>query len=317
MPGRLLVLGLIASAPAFAQENAKGELQKCDRAFGTIALAEPQDESMEHFRRYSLGSPTALLRVMVQQSRCFVVLERGAGMAVVQGERALSRTGDAQRGANMGGGQMVVADFVLSPALQIVDNDAGGVGGAIGGLGRRAAGIGAVVGGLKFKEASTTITIADTRTTVQVASAEGKARRTDFSLGMLGWAGGVVGGVGAYTSTAEGKVIAASYLDNYNKVVTALRSDATMIARAQKFDASRVMSGEAPKAGVVFEEGDVVCPKIDNVQLLAAPKDGSPVTAKLMKTDELVVMGEEQNGFLKVQGAMAAGWVKKTLLSKM
>ena len=314
---RVLVLGTLASAPAFAQENAKGELQKCDRPFGTIALAEPLDEYMEYFRRYSLGSPTALLRVMVQQSRCFVVLERGAGMTVIQGERELSRAGQVQRGANVGGGQMVVADFVMNPALQIVDNDAGGVGAAIGGLGRRAGGLGAVVGGLKFKEASTTISIADTRTTVQVASAEGKARKTDFSLGMLGWSGGVVGGAGAYTSTAEGKIIAASYLDNYNKVITLLRSDAAMLARAQRFDASKLTSGEAPKAGMVFEEGDVLCPKIENVPLLAAPTEGATIAARLKKSDELVFLGEEKDGFLKVQGAMAAGWVKKTLVVKM
>lgn len=314
---RIMVLGALVSAPAFAQGKAKDELQKCDRPFGTIALAEPREEYMQYFTRYSLGSPTALLRVMVQQSRCFVVLERGAGMAVIQGERELNRAGEAKAGANMGGGQLVVADFVLNPALQIVDNDAGGVSGAIGGLGRRAAGLGAVVAGLKFKEASTTISIADTRTSIQVASAEGKARKADFSLGMFGWAGGAVGGVGAYTSTAEGKVIASSYLDNYNNVVTALKADAVMMARAQKFDASKLVSGEAAKAGVVFAEGDVVCAKIDNIKLLAAPHDGSTVIAILKKADELVYLGEEKDGFLKVQGAMGEGWVKKTLVVKM
>ena len=318
---RTLMLGAVASVPAFvpafAQDKVKDELQKCDRPFGTIALAEPLDEHMQYFRRYSLGSPTALLRVMVQQSRCFVVLERGAGMAVIQGERELSRAGEVRPGANVGGGQMVVADFVLNPALQVIDNDAGGVGAAIGGLGRRAGGLGAVVGGLKFKEASTTITIADTRSSVQVASAEGKARKTDFSLGMFGWVGGVVGGVGAYTSTAEGKVIASSYLDNYNNVVTTLKADAAMMARAQTFDASKLVSGDAAKAGVVFAEGDVLCPKIDNIKLLAAPQDGATVNANLKKSDELVFLGEEKDGFLKVQGAMAEGWVKKTLVAKM
>ena len=41
-------------------------------------------------------------------------------------------------------------------------------------------------------------------------------------------AGGVVGGAGAYTSTAEGKIIASSYLDNYNNVITAIKADQTI-----------------------------------------------------------------------------------------
>ncbi len=307
---------LPASSSLLAQDKGKDALEKCDRPIGAIALAEPKAEYMQYFARYSLGSPTALLRMMVQQSRCFVVLERGAGMAIVQGERALSRSGEGQAGSNMGGGQMVLADFVMNPALQVMDNNAGGAGGAIGGLGRRLGGLGVVAGGVKFKEASTTILIADARTTVQVAAAEGKAKKTDFSFGMLGWAGGVVGGAGAYTSTAEGKIIAASYMDNYNNIITQLKADAGMMARAEKFDASKLTSGEVPKAGSVYTEGDVLYPKIDNVKVFAGASDAATVASQVKKTDELVFLGEEKDGFLKVQGSSAEGWVKKTLVAK-
>jgi hypothetical protein len=272
---------------------------------------------MQYFSRYSLGSPTALLRMMVQQSKCFVVLERGAGMEVMKGERELASSGEAQAGSNMGKGQMVIADFVMSPAIQVMDNNSGGVGGAVGGLlGRRMGGIGAIGGGLKFKEASTTLLLADSRTSVQIASAEGKAKKTDFSLGMFGWAGGVVGGVGGYTSTAEGKVIAASYLDNYNQLITAVKADQNMVTRASKFDASKLMSGEAAQAGTGYAEGDVLAPKIANVKLLASPADGARVAATIGKDDDLVYLGEEKAGYLKVQGSSAEGWVRKTLVGK-
>lgn len=314
---RTVVAGALVTLPlASAKAQAKDELQKCDRPFGTIALAEPRSEYMQYFNRYSLGSPTALLRMMVQQSKCFVVLERGAGMAIIKGERELARDGEAQAGSNMGGGQMVLADFVMNPALQVVDNNAGGVGGALGGIGRRMGGLAAVAGGVKFKEASTTISISDTRTSVQVASEEGKAKKTDFSLGMFGWAGGVVGGVGGYTSTAEGKIIASSYLDNYNKIITTIKADEVMVARAQKFDASKLLSGDATKAGATYAEGDVLGPKIDNVKLFASPADAAKMLASLKKTDDLVFLGEEKDGFLKVQGSDAEGWVKKTLVAK-
>lgn len=305
---------LLANSAA-AQD--KDQLEKCERPIGTIALAEPRAEYMQYFARYSLGSPTALLRMMVQQSKCFVVLERGAGMAVMKGERELAGEGEAQAGSNMGKGQMVLADFVMNPAIQVVDNNAGGAGGAIAGIGRRLGGLGAVAGGVKFKEATTTILIADARTTVQVAAAEGKAKKTDFSLGMFGWAGGVVGGAGAYTSTAEGKVIAASYMDNYNNIVKQLRDDPVMATRASKFDPSKLASGEAPKAGSVYNEGDVLYAKLNNVKIVSAPSSDARVAGTIAKGEELVFLGEEKDGFLKVQGSNAEGWVNKNLVSKM
>ncbi len=311
---------LLASAAIFALTAGsagaqdKDQLEKCERAFGTIALNEPSSEHMQYFARYSLGSPTALLRMMIQQSKCFVVLERGAGMAVMKGERALAADGEGQSGSNMGKGQMVLADFVMNPAIQVVDNNAGGAGGVIGGLGRRV-GLGAVAGGVKFKEASTTILIADARTTVQIAAAEGKAKKKDFSLGMFGWAGGMFAGGGAYTSTAEGKVIAASYLDNYNTIVKQLRDDANMVARASRFDASKLVTGAPSPGGAGYSEGDVLAPKI-NIRLLAAAQDGSRTVASLTKADDLVYMGEEKDGFLKVQASAGEGWVKRSLVAK-
>ena len=228
---------MVASAlPVGAQE--KDELQKCDKPFGTIAVNEPQQEYMAIFARYRLGSPAALLRIMAQNSKCFLVVERGVAMQNIQQERALARSGEMQQDANMGGGQMKAADFVLTAALQVSDNNAGGVGGVVGGvLGRRNPVVGALGGGVKFKEASTSILVADARTTVQVAAAEGKARKSNFSLGALGFAGAVVG-IGAYSNTAEGKVIAASYLDNYNNLVVLMKGDADLMARADKFKPS-------------------------------------------------------------------------------
>jgi hypothetical protein len=303
---------LIAFAtPAAAQD--KDELQKCDKPFGTLAVNEPQQQYMHIFQRYSLGSPAALLRMMAQNSNCFLVVERGLAMQNIQQERNLARSGEMQQDANMGGGQMKAADFVMTAAVQVMDNNAGGVGGVVGGLvGGRAGGL--LGGGVKFKEANTSLLIADVRTTVQVAAAEGKARKTNFSLGMLGF-GGAIAAIGGYSNTAEGKVIAASYLDNYNNIVGQLRSNTMMQARAAKFDPGAV-SGDDVKAGASFAEGDVLAPKIDNVKLLSAASDGASTVTALKKTDDLVFLGEEKDGFVKVASSNGEGWVKKTLVAK-
>ena len=311
---RVVALALaLAALPASAQE--KDELHKCDKPFGILAVNEPQQQYMQIFQRYSLGSPAALLRMMAQQSKCFLVVERGVGMQNIQQERALAAQGEMQQDANMGKGQMKAADFVLTAAVQVVDNNAGGAGAVVGGmLGRRAPIVGALGGGVKFKEAQTSILISDSRTTIQVAAAEGKARKTNWSLGALGFAGAVVG-VGAYSNTAEGKVIAASYMDNFNNIVDQLKADAGMMARADKFDPAGVSGGDT-KAGMTYAEGDILSPKIDNVKLLSSPADGATAAATLKKADEMVFLGEEKDGYIKVQSSSAEGWVKKTLVSK-
>jgi hypothetical protein len=304
----------IAAAAAAAQTTGKdgSDLEKCDKPIGTLAVHEPQNDVIASLRRYQLESPTSLIRMMVQQSNCFTVVERGVAMQNIMQERQLAQGGELQQGSNMGKGQMVTADYVLTPNVLIAEPNAGGVGGGIGGFGRKLGVVGAIAGGLKFKEAQTSILIADTRTTVQVAAAEGKAKKTDFRLGMLGWGGGAVGAVGGYTNTNEGKVIAASFLDNYNQIVRSVRSNPEM----QKAAASGGAAASGPKAGAVYNEGDVLAPKIDNVKLLADAADGARAVATLKKGDDVVFLGEEKNGFLKVQGGSAEGWVKKSLVGK-
>src|SRR6185369_259090 len=113
-------------------------------------------------RRYNLQSPVGLIRLMVQQSNCFIVVERGVGMQNMMQERALAAGGEARQGSNLGGGQMVAADFIMTPSVVFSENNAGGGGGAVAGLlGGKARAIGAVAGGIKFKEAQTSMLVAD------------------------------------------------------------------------------------------------------------------------------------------------------------
>ncbi|MFI5228453.1 MAG: hypothetical protein ACHQWU_05255 [Gemmatimonadales bacterium] len=68
--------------------------------------------------------------------------------------------------------------------------------------------------------------------------------------------------------------------------------------------------------GPSVDEGDVLTPKLANVKLIADSKDDAKLVATLKKGEELVYLGQEQNGYLHVQGADGEGWVKKALLSK-
>jgi len=288
-------------------------LQHCDKAMGAVAVVEPQDYVLVSLRRYNLSSPVALIRLMIQQSNCFIVVERGAGMHNMMQERQLAASGELRQNSNVGGGQMVTADFVLTPSVAFSESNAGGVGGAVAGvLGHKA---GAVAGGLKFKEAQTSMLVADSRSGVQVAAAEGSTKKADLRLGGALFGGGMGAAGGGYGNTNEGKIIAAAFMDNYNNVVNVVRNDAAL-QRSVGTLKEEAAAGGAKKAGAVFGEGDVVVPKIANVKLLAQPSDAAKVLASLGRGEELVVVGSEKDGYINVQTASATGWVKVVLVTK-
>jgi hypothetical protein len=289
--------------------------EKCDKPMGAMAVVEPQSYVSQALSRYGLQSPTGLIRMMIQQSNCFIVVERGMGMQNMMQERALAEAGELRQGSNMGGGQMVSADFILTPSVVFQENNAGGVGGALGGLigGSGGRAVGALAGGLKFKEAQTSMLVADARTGVQVAAAEGSARKADLRLGAVLFGGGAAGGLGGYQNTNEGKVLAASLMDNYNNIVRSVRGQPSL---HRDVGTLAEEAGKKTKAGAVYEEGDTVVPKIANVKIYSQPNESSGTVATLSKSDELIYMGEEQNGFIKVESSSGGGWVKKVLVTK-
>jgi hypothetical protein len=206
---------------------------------------------------------------------------------------------------------MVPADFILTPSVVFSENNAGGMGAgvakAFGGS------VGAIAGGLMFKEAQTTMLVADARSTVQVAAAEGSTKKADIRAGGALFTGGFGAGAGGYGNTNEGKIIAAAFMDNYNKIVQVVRNDPSLQRNVGTLKQEAATGG---KAAATFKDGDVLMPKIANVKLLAGPDDTAKVLATLSRNDELVAIGGEKNGFVNVQGATASGWVKVVLVQK-
>jgi SH3-like domain-containing protein len=317
LPAALAGVALLASphtARAQKDDKAKDTVETCTMPFGTIAVNEPHEQSMIWLRSYQLGSPSSLLRTFAQKSNCFVVVERGVGMQNINQERALASSGELQEGQNLGKGQIVAADYMMTPTIQGSDNNAGGAGGAIGGGLLRRAGIPVVGGGVKFKEANTSIVVASTRTSVQVAAAEGKARQRDFALGGIFAVGGLLGGAGAYSSTAEGKVVAASLLDNFNAVVLSLKSNANI--RPMTADRLAKLTGGDPEAGANFEKGAMVEVKMNGTKLLTSASATSAAVATLRAGETMMYMGERQGDFLRVTRGSAQGWVEQVLVTQ-
>lgn len=247
-----LFVGLASAEHVQAQSIQKGAIEKCSKNLGTLAVVEPQSHMLASLSTYKLGSPSTMLRMIAEESGCFTVVERGVAMQNIRQERELASAGQLQQGSNVGGGQLQAADFVMTPSVQFA-SDTGGVGGAVGGLLGRFGGalgaLGGLAGGVKFKEAETTLLLADVRSGIQVASAEGQASKMDFSLGGWGWGGFGWASAGGYSKTPEGKLIAASLLDNYNKIVQTVRNKEQLIqatSQASKNNAANSIQATAP-----------------------------------------------------------------------
>jgi len=158
---------------------------------------------------------------MVQQSGCFVIVERGAAMRAVTKERELMNSGESRSGSNFGKGQMVAADYTISPSIQFSQKGTGTIGAIAGGL---LGGAGAILAGaLKKNEAATTLLLIDNRSAVQISASTGNAKNYDLGFG-FGRIGSGFGGLGAYSNSPQGKVIVAAFADSYNQMVKSLRN---------------------------------------------------------------------------------------------
>jgi len=220
-----------ASSGQQAQQRGQAQIPRCAKRLGTIAIVDPDNQ---WWREYNLSSPEAILKVFVQQSGCFGLVNRGRSMQSRAMERAMADQGELQSGSNLGRGQVKAADYFLQPDIVNANRNSGGgnVGGVLGTVGGLFAGlgrpVGPVAGGINVRkgEASVTLSVVNARTTEEEALTQGYARKSDVSLGGggggfgLGGFGGIAGS--GYQNTEIGQVIVLAYLDAYTKLVSQL-----------------------------------------------------------------------------------------------
>ena len=220
-----------ASSAHKMQLNAQSQIPVCTKRLGTLAIVEPDNQ---WWRQYNLGSPEAIIKVFVQHSQCFTLVNRGSAMRSRAMERAMADNGELQAGSNVGRGQVKTADYFMQPDIVTANQNSGGGGGgaAIGGLlghfGGWGGTVGALAGGINVKkgEASVTLDLVNARTTEEMALTQGYARKKDVSWGAGGgggwWDGFAAAGAGGYQNTEIGQVIVLAYLNAYTKLVTQL-----------------------------------------------------------------------------------------------
>ncbi|QNN58212.1 curli production assembly/transport component CsgG [Diaphorobacter ruginosibacter] len=214
-----------SAGPAGAQ-GANPTLERCEQPIATVAL-------LENPRGYVMPSavnlpptPVPLVKLLMQQSGCFRVVDRAGGLQGTLREGELRDAGVLRKNGTVEKGKGYEAQYTMTPSLTFSEQDAGrGLAGIIAMIPvlRDIAGLAGVAEQVKFKEAQTALFLTDNETTEQVAASTGSAKATDLGVGgfVLGRVGG---GAGAgWSNTNEGKVIAAAFLHSHNQLVQQLR----------------------------------------------------------------------------------------------
>lgn len=208
------------SAAQRTQDQQMAQIPRCAQSLGTVTIADGQSD---YWRELQLSPPQSLLRVVIQRSGCFTLVDRGTGMDVARRERELANEGNLQRRSNVGGGQVRAADYVL--VGEIASQNANSGGGALAGIAGAALGgrAGALVGGLRTRnmEANTVLSLTNVRTSETQLVTEGYASKRDMSwaAGAGGFGAGALGG-GTYENTEIGRIVAQSFIQAYTDMVT-------------------------------------------------------------------------------------------------
>ena len=170
------------SAGGATAQNASSQLERCDKTLGTLAIVEEANQPWLHqlTAEYRIQSTVPLLRLIIQQSNCFVIVERGKAFNNMQGERELMQSGELRKNSNLGKGMMVAADYTATPSVSFTAQGTRGLGGLVGG---RIGVVASLIGGsMKSNEASAMLLLTDNRSGIQLAAAEGSASNWDFGV---------------------------------------------------------------------------------------------------------------------------------------
>ena len=208
------------------QQQMMNDVPHCTRKLGTVSVMDGDDPY--GWTQFQLTGPQKLIKVLVQRSGCFNLVDRQSGLSAAQRERDIGSNLGLQRRSNVGQGQIKAADYVLVAEVQASNrNSSGGaVGAGIGGLvGGR---FGALAGGIGSRkmEANTVLSLTNVRTTETIAVQDGYAAKNSLSFGGGGGAGFLGGGLGAvgggYDNTDIGRIVTLAFIQAYAKMVTDL-----------------------------------------------------------------------------------------------
>jgi len=120
--------------------NAIDSLQRCSEPLGTLAVDDGRNHAWwgPFYRNTQVTSIDPLVRLVVQQSNCFVITSLG-NVRLEDRMSGITRfqrySGEFRPGSNQQTGQRVAADYFLEPSIIFAGDTTSGLAGGLGGLG--------------------------------------------------------------------------------------------------------------------------------------------------------------------------------------
>lgn len=177
------------------------KLPSCPQPLATLALEE---RSIAALTTMGLTSPTPILSAYISESNCFQIVDpNAAAIAARQGGKR----------------KPIVPDYLLIADILSENPNAGSATANVGSLLPGVAGQYLQSVSVNTSEVKTTLTLADTRTGLQVGHIFGKAQSTDIGATFGGFTRHGNVSFGAYAETPIGRTTSAALLDAYIKLV--------------------------------------------------------------------------------------------------
>jgi hypothetical protein len=206
------------SAPAGHEKIV--EIPHCPKSLARLALV---DDARNNLEAQKLTSPLPVLRLMIQQSGCFQIVDRGQAFDAITREQQLAGTTKKSK--------LLPAEYFLTPQILFQDTNTNSVGSTVGSL-FSAAGMPTALAGLgsnmtiNTTEAQSVLYLTNAQTGVQLAAATGSAKTSEVGM-TASYKGGAFGAagasLGAYSSSDAGKTAAAALVDAYATLVKQLQ----------------------------------------------------------------------------------------------
>jgi len=226
-PASQLSGGGMAAAPTGAgtaaqpaSQSAAGaktaEIPRCKKPIDSVALVEPTDGALATM---GLTSPLTILRMMITQSNCFSIVDRGPAMGAIAAEQKIA--------GNSGKGKLVTARYFITPQIVFQNQATTPIGSALSPLmsflpvNEVSTAMGTVAGNVNhtMTQAQTVLFLTDGNTGTQVAAVNGSATTSEIGF-MNAGLGNILGAGTAYATTDAGKTAAAAMLDAYGNLVS-------------------------------------------------------------------------------------------------
>lgn len=192
-------------------------IARCSDRVGAAAITEADTNAQALSSAGLPRSMAPLVRQLLMTTRCFAVVERGAGFAALEHEIRIREQQGQERARQMAA--MTAADYVIRAEIVFVEQT-GGSKGALGAV------FGNLLGGVgletRSREALVVISAIDARSSEIVAASFGRGTQETTGAGSIALGGGLLALQGGWIDTPQAKPVAAALVDAWNQLLPRL-----------------------------------------------------------------------------------------------